>query len=87
MHHNCLIVIPEFAPALGLSKGSELVKSTVIYVALSYLIERQEESGRFPVIGQVHNYYLLVHIHLLCSFPCRPFPRTVRRLLNYEELL
>jgi CD109 antigen len=50
---------PEVAPALGLSEGSELVDSSVINSAVTYLVRQQEESGRFPVIGRVHNYYLL----------------------------
>ena len=48
------------ATSLGLAEGSELIDPTVIRGAINYLIRNQEESGRFPVLGRLHNYYLLV---------------------------
>ena len=48
------------ATALGLVEGSELVDPTVPTAAINYLIGKQRKSGKFQVIGRVHNYYLLV---------------------------
>ena len=53
-------MIPAVATSLGLAEGSELVDPQVITGAINYLISNQERSGRFPVIGRLHNSYLLV---------------------------
>ena len=66
-----LSTIPALAPTLGLSEQSELIDPVVITGAINYLINQQESSGRFPVIGRLHNYYLLVIVFsvvLLCIY-------------------
>ena len=55
-------LILDVVTSLGLAEGSELVDPQVISGAVNYLINRQEKSGRFPVIGRLHNSYLLVTI-------------------------
>ena len=66
------VVTPEVAPVLGLSEGSELVDRSVIDGAVNYLVRHQEESGRFPVIGHVHNYNLLVYRCIICMYSTQP---------------
>ena len=60
---SSFLLLPEVAPALSLSEGSELVDRAVIDGAVNYVVRQQEKSGRFPVIGRLHNYYLLVHVY------------------------
>ena len=67
---NFIVVIPAVATSLGLAEGSELVDPQVISGAINYLISNQERSGRFPVLGRLHNYYLLVRSLIGCLVAC-----------------
>lgn len=60
--------ISEITPHLGLPEGSELIETTVIRGAIHYLTRQQEASGRFPVIGFVHNHYLMVRTSLYVQY-------------------
>lgn len=60
--------ISELTPHLGLPEGSELIETTVIRGAIHYLTREQKASGRFPVIGFVHNHYLMVRTSLYVQY-------------------